>query len=254
MKRKFWNQSLLCSLALLSLAGCGSSKMNSGSTDLASRSTVNTGSNTTSNGKAYAYCNEAGSLNSNFKAHLAVYRENSSIRNDLMYLKLSSIASSFSSTTNYFQFFRWQANTSTTYLDPTALKVRIINSTGQEILSSRNYLRWSDLTTAATAMSASTPDDFFNQAWIIVELQDSLGQYDVLKSVYYSGTSNTQLDVSDALLPVFNADPAGYATDTDGTTRNQLLRNLHPFASKTGQSWSLADFQTYANALCQKFQ
>lgn len=249
---------LKAALLLVLAAGmtaCGSSKRSGDSIDLASRTdgtTIVTPGNGTTNGKVYAYCNEGIAKSGGFKFRMKVYIENNAIRNDLLNVKVTQVPSNFEDSSVYLQMYRWQANAAgATYLDSTPISFRILNpNNGQYLTSAKSYLRWNDVSTAASQLGYSNAQDFFNAVILVADIRDQLAQYDVLKMVEYKNTDSSQIDDSDALIPAFDADPNAYATESDGSARANVLRNLHPFASMSTQGWSVATFQTNANNFC----
>lgn len=241
-------KTILISIAALGLVACRGGGT-AGSTDLSSRAT---GSDMTDTTKAWVQCNTGNSRGGTFGVRLAAVVENGNLRNDLMYVRIGSVPSGFAASSSYFQLFRWQANTAgSTYLDPTPLNFEIWYNNSL-VLAARSSLRWSDVQAVATQLGQSDPGSFLRGAILKVDLRDPTAQFDVLMTVLYS-SSNTELDRSNALLPVFAANPEVYATDTDGLPRNQILMDLHPFKSSVGQGWTTADYQSRANTFCSSF-
>lgn len=245
-------KALLLSLMMLGLAACGASKnAPSGSTDLASRAPIDVVAQNPNT--AWAYCNEGVSKALGFKATMMAYIDNNQIRNDLMYLKLASLPAGFGNGDLYLQMFRWQANTSgAAYMDPTPLKFRLMRQAGgAEILAHRDYLRWSEISTAASQMNVGV-EDFFKHTFIIVDTKDPLGQFDAFRVVAYRKSDNKSAGEVDVLMPVFHADPVAYDTE-NGAPRSTLLTALHPFKDKRNQGWGANDYQTWADAMCNAF-
>lgn len=245
---------LLLALAA-GMTACGSSKRSGDSIDLASRtdgSTIVTPGNGTTNGKVYAYCNEASAKNGGFKFRMKVYVEGNAIRNDLLNVKVAQVPANFEDSSTYLQMYRWQANAAgATYLDPTPIAFKVLNpANGQYLTGSKTYLRWNDVSTAASQLGYSAAADFFNAVILVADIRDPLAQYDVLKMVNYKNADSTQIDDADGLIPAFDADPNLYATESDGSARANVLRLLHPFASMATQGWSTTTFQTNANNFC----
>jgi hypothetical protein len=243
---------LFFALVAVLLAGCGAGKTVSETTDFASRATPDEVAN--GGEKAWSYCNEGIAKSSTFKFSMKYYTENGQTRNDLMNLKLTQVPSDFETSGDYIQMYRWQAAPSgSTYLDPTPVQFRIINpNNGTIVISNANSIRWADVSTSASQLGISDPTTYFKYVKFIVDLRDQLGQFDVLRVVNY-GSNNAAKDTSDALLPVFRADPAGYAYESDGQARATILKNLHPFVGRSSQGWSVKDFQTWANGYCSAF-
>lgn len=237
---------LVASLAL-SLAACGGGGSSPNSIDLASRST-----STTDTTKAWVQCNAA--TGTNFDVHLASVTENGTLRNDLMYVRIARVPSDFKTNSIYFQLFRWQGNgAGSTYLDPTPLNFEIWDQQSNTLLlSSRSSVRWTDVSTAASQLGLSDATSFFRRVVLKTDLRDPNANFDALMTVLYN-TDNTKREYVNALLPVFDANPTNYATDSDGSARNQALMNLHPFRSSIGQGWTTADYVARANTFCSSF-
>jgi hypothetical protein len=237
-------------LIVLLLSACGSHK-SVDSLELASRATETTISASTN--KAWSKCNQATSGGGQFKMILSAYVQNGVIRSDLMNGKLTLVPDNFVTSQEYFQMFRWQANSGgAAYLDQTPLQFRLINpANGQVLLSERTSIAWTEVATLASQMNISNPTDFFKKVVFVIDLRDPQAAFDALMVSIYR-TNNTSRDVANLLLPVFDADPAVYALE-NGKTRHTSLQALHPFKDKLGQGWNDKDFQTWADGLCNGF-
>lgn len=239
---------LAVALMSLSLAACsGGSATNS--VDLASRSTTSTTDTT----KAWIQCNAA--TGSNVDVHLMAWYENANtLRNDLMKVRLYRLPSDFASSNSYVQMFRWQGNTAgSVYLDSTPLQFEVWDGvSGAQLLSARSSVRWNDVSTAASQLGITDPTTFFRRAILKVDLRDPNANFDALMTVLYN-SSNVEREHVNALLPVFDANPSNYATDSDGSARNQALMNLHPFRTSIGQGWTTADYMARAQTFCSGF-
>ncbi|MCB0370309.1 MAG: hypothetical protein KDD45_13015, partial [Bdellovibrionales bacterium] len=97
---------------------------------------------------------------------------------------------------------------------------------------------------------ATTPDQFFKKVRLVIELEDYNAEYDVISTRYVSSTDNTIVSSLDTLIPIFDANPARYAYESDGTSRATALQGLHPFASYINQGWTNNTFQTKADEFC----
>ncbi|WP_374029040.1 hypothetical protein [Bdellovibrio bacteriovorus] len=236
---------ILTMTAVAFLTACGSSNQMA-STDLSSRVPSTSGSTS----KPLAYCNQA---NGEVSAKLKVYTESSnSVRMDLVYVRLTALPTSFKNDNSYITMWKWLANSSgSTYLDNTALRFFLIDvSTGKALTDWKTTLRWSDVVTTASALGITDVQTFFNRVNILVDLKDANGEYDVLKIANYDVSTNKAITQTDALLPMFYANPADYAVESNGFARAQALQGLHPFASYTNQGFSSAQFQSMANNFC----
>lgn len=233
----------LLALASVVLSACGVHQGPvDGSTDLSSRDTNLT--------KAVAFCNiMTGPETSGL---LKAFRDtNGTLRFDLTYLKLTSVASSFTNDTGYIRMYRWQAApTGYVYLDPNPLSFYIHNpQTNSAVTGWVSTLKWSDISTAAQSLGYNNPTSFFNAMQIIVNVADAAGEYDVLQVTNYDSTTHKATSQTDALLPLFYASPAEYAFETNGMTRANVLRGLHPYANLGGQ-YTGAQYAQMAQSYC----
>jgi hypothetical protein len=235
--------SLILLLCGLSLGACGTSNNPSGSTDSSSRALENST-------KPLAYCNQA--TNTSFDVHLKAYTESSeAVRPDLVYVKADSLPSDFGKDESYLSFFRWKANsTNSPSLDSKALKFAILNASTKEYLTDwRTSIRWSDISAISVSLGVYYPNQFFNKVIVLVDLKDTTGEYDALKITQYGLGTNKSISSIDALIPIFHADPADYAIESDGSQRAYALQKIHPFADLKGQR-SSSEFLKMSEAFC----
>lgn len=239
-------------LMLTGLSACGASKKEPAqSTEFASRAPNDL--IVQNPNAAWAYCNGGSNTTPGFRATFMAFIEDQRIRNDLLYLRMSSLPSTFQSGSVYFQMFRWQANTSgSAYMDPSPLRFRLTRDAGGDVLANRDYLRWNEISTAASQMGVDV-EEFFKRTHIIVDTRDPIGQFDVIRIVAYDNSTNQSVGELDLLMPVFHADPAAYDIE-DGKPRSPLLTALHPFRDKRGQGWKADDYQTWSDAFCDVFR
>lgn len=251
MKRETVLKILLLATLAAGLSACSSGTTATGSTDLASRSTGTAVTDTT---KAWITCNAGTSSAGVFDMRLAAYEEAGAIRNDITLLRLARLPSDFASSGQYFQMFRWQANTSgSLYVDPTPLSFEIWDKqTNQLVLGARTSVKWTDVQTAASGVGVSDPTTYFKRLVLKTDLRDPTAQFDAMMVVLYK-TDNTSRDSGNILLPVFDANPELYATESNGVARHPSLMNLHPFKDRRGQGWTTADFKSWSNSLCASF-
>lgn len=235
---------LMASMTLL-MTACA----NQNSTeDLSSREPVTEVVDSTNTTSAKAYCNQGSG--STFTAQVKAWIEGSKVtRYDFFKAKLT-LAESFKTNGNYVQMFRWKANSAgQTYLDSTPLQFRLITNAGVSASDYMSAMSWQNVTQLASALKATTVAGLFQQVQLIVDARDPYAEFDVIKIVVYN-SSNQPVDQKDILLPVFSADPVGYAKEADGSARANILRNLHPLKSMQGQSWTPAHYQTIVNGYC----
>lgn len=246
MKRQTVLKITLLAILAVGLSACSASKQEN-SADLSSRATE------TDTTKAWIQCNAGTSDGSAFDVRLAAVTENGVTRNDLSYVRFSRVPSDFTTSNQYFQMFRWQANTSgSIYVDQQALAFEMWDpQTNQMVLSSRTSFKWSDVATTASGLNISDASTFLKRVVLKVDLRDPTAQFDALMSVLYKA-DNTPFDVANALIPVFDANPENYQYE-NGNPRHSALTALHPFKDRIGQGWTTADFQSWANSLCASF-
>ncbi|HRO66584.1 MAG TPA: hypothetical protein PL182_03360 [Pseudobdellovibrionaceae bacterium] len=243
MKIKF----TLLMIAAGVLSACAGGKTPHESQNLAS---LEVPDDTVIEGKVFSYCNHTTSKSSTFKLALHSYVESGKVRNDLMYGMLTQLPDDLKTAGRVLRFFRWKVGADgNAEVDPSPIAFRLINANnGTDILSSRTILQWSDVAEAAASMHATEPKDFFRRAFLILNLADSLAQYQGLLAVSYKDGAET--DRTTSLLPLFNIDPNGYANPSKDVTRPAVLQNYHPYKSDLGQNLSLATNQARLQTLC----
>lgn len=245
------SQKILTTVLLMAVAtlmtACGSSNTAT-STDLASRSSATT--TTDASNKALAVCNYASA--SGLAAKQKAYQDSSGYRFDYVWVRLTTLPSGFASDSNYIAMWKWMANASgSTYIDQTALSFALVDSTTNKYITNwKTTLKWSDVSATASSMGYADPASFFARVNILVKLNDATGQYDALKITSYNSSTNQAATQLDSLLPLFSANPAAYATESDGSTRASVLQALHPFASYKSQGYSTSQFQAMSNSYC----
>jgi hypothetical protein len=240
---------ILVVTAALALSACAPRGSDSGTSDLTSRLPD---TNTSSSTKPLAYCNQATASDITAKLRAYVDPSTNTVRMDYMLVRLTALPANFKSDTAYISMFRWLANTSgAASLDSTALSFYIMNpNTGLAITSWKTTLRWSDVSTAASSLGYSDPTSFFAAMKIVVNIKDTNGDYDVLRIVNYELSTNKASGQVDALMPLFYANPADYATESTGAGRAAVLTSLHPFKSSISSGYTSSQFQSMANSYC----
>tara|TARA_B110001454_G_scaffold219199_1_gene251720 strand:+ start:22844 stop:23560 length:717 start_codon:yes stop_codon:yes gene_type:complete len=230
------------------LSACGASK---GTADYSTSSrllTTDVASIDTST-RPLAYCNQATS--STLSYNTSTYQDGESIDPNRINLKITKIPSAFSSNANYIEFHKYMVNSSGNKMwGESRLSMNLYSiADGKLLASGKTSLYWRDLTSAASKLGVSTPDQFFKKTRIVIQLVDPNADYDAISAIYYNSSDNSTVSQLDSLIPAFDADPARYATDKDGTTRHSTLQVLHPFKAYAGQ-WSAQIFQTKAGEFC----
>lgn len=238
-------------LITLMLMSCGSNKGSSGSTEESSRIADDT--NIAQDVQPLAYCSEgvnaAQSMRLNVSAQMGT---SGKIDPNYVHVKISNVPSTFSDGSKYIVFWKWYAESSGyTYVSQTPLNFKLVNiQTGQEISSLMNRITWSSISTLATQMGVTTPTAFFQRIRLFVELQDPSAQYDAITVGFHNYSTGAIEDRIDSLLPVFDADPRRFATESSGAARAQILKDYHPFSGMEYSQWSAATFYNKALDLC----
>lgn len=241
---------LLLGVVLL-LTACGASKSVTDDYANSSRldtSTITANQNNTS--RPLAKCNQGS--NSQIGVATSIYTSGEVIANNKINLKITKIPTYFSQNQNYIEFHKWMMNSSGSKIwGSTRMYFHIYSIATSELLSDNNqYLYWADLQSAAQKVGASTPEQFFKRVRFVIELEDYDAEYDVISTQYFNQSDNSKLSELNTLIPVFDANPALYTNEKDGSVRHTKLQELHPFASYLNQGWTNQTFQTKANEFC----
>lgn len=258
-KPKSFTQSLLINslilMAALTMLSCGSSK--DSSYDMSSRLSA---SQVSAGGKPMAYCNQgaSGYMTGNTKATVP----NGVWNPQYIIYKLSNVPTSFTNDQNYIQFFRWMSSSDgTNFIDKTALKYRVIDlattntlsvSGHDEITDWKSSLGWSSLSKVSSSLGITDTQTMFKRIALLIDLRDTKGEYDVIRTAYYQTSTNSLVTngAFDMLLPIFYANPADYATDTNGSARSPSLTKIHPLV---GSSLSTSEYQARMDTYCDVF-
>ncbi|WP_413584765.1 hypothetical protein [Bdellovibrio sp. HCB274] len=228
------------------LTGCGSSGAQS--TDFASREVIT--STTDADRKALAVCNST--TTAGLAARQMAYSEGNSYRMDLVWVKLTTLPTGFSSGASYISMWKWLANSNgSTYLDSSAVPVALYDTQTKKFITSwGTSIRWSAISSMALSMGYADPASFFGRVIILADLKDKNGEYDVLKVTAYSTSSNKAITEINGLLPMFTVNPTAYATESSGAARASVLQKLHPFYSYKNSGYTTSQFQSMAQNYC----
>lgn len=239
---------LLITTALLS--ACGANKGAAGNYDSSSRLLTTDITNIDTSNRPLAYCNQ--STGSQVSFNTSTFKDGEIIDPNRINLKITKIPAYFSENLNYIEFHKYMVNSIGSKMwGENRLSMNIYSiSTGELLASGKSMLYWRDLSSAAQAVGAVTPEQFFKRVRILVQLVDPNADYDVISAIYYSATDNSIVSQLDSLIPAFDADPVRYAYERDGSDRHSSLQALHPFKSYLGQGWSAQTFQTKAAEFC----
>lgn len=239
---------LLITAAMMS--ACGASKGTADNYDSSSRLLTGDVTNIDTSSRPLAYCNQATGTQISFNT--STYQDGETIDPNRINLKITKIPAYFAQNQNYIEFHKYMVNsTGSKMWGQTRLSMNIYSiANGALLASGKEMLYWRDLSSAASKLGVVTPDQFFKKVRIVVQLVDPNADYDVISGIYYDSTNDSIVSQLDSLIPAFDADPARYAIDKDGTTRHSSLQALHPFKSYVGQGWTAQTYQTKAGEFC----
>lgn len=228
---------LLFSLFTL-LTACGSSRSSDQGQDLASVGAAAPAA--VSSEKPIAVCNKAGSSTLGFTLMAQV--SGSGYDPNYANLFLRNLPTGFEAGTSFIQFSKGQATSDTTVGYATApIKFAIFDTQTSSYLNSTQTftsLKWSDV---QNLISGATAASFMNRVIFVMLLQDPNSEFQVLTAASYASSDNSVIEAVPALLPTFYANPADYAIRANGSARQSVLKNLHPFKNETQNFANLAD-------------
>ncbi len=226
---------LLAITTMAILTGCSPGGSDAGTNDQASRLPDDVGST-----KPLAYCNSA--TGTDVSAKLKVFTDASNtVRMDYIYARITALPSGFAGGTSYIKMWKWLANSSgAAYLDNTALNFAIFNKNNQGLTPWMTTMKWSDVSAVAAGMGYSDPQTFFNNVNVLVQLNDTQGEYDALKITNYNASTNAVISSLDMLMPIFYASPTDYAVEPTGAGRATKFTTLAPFQRTNGNSCAIS--------------
>lgn len=235
-------KTILQTLSILSftflLTACGSSSPQSA--DLSSR-----GTGEVIPTKTMSYCNKA--VGSTVSYKLMAQYTNGSYDPNWAHVRLYNTPAGFDNSSVVIQFFKGFAQSdSILSMGTGAISFALYDlQTGAYLNNGASYssLKWDDV---KNLISGATVQDFKNRVMLVLYLDDSAGQYTVLRAQTAAAAGGSAIDMIDALIPAFYASPADYAYKSNGSVRESVLRNMHPFKSVVG-----GDYAAMALQLCQ---
>lgn len=234
----------------LYMTACGSSSQSS-EYDFSSRAPITSDPSvetpTTDTGTYVATCNYRTNSEIGAKLKMFVDKNTNTYRMDLVQVRLTTIPSDYINNTTYFGMWKWLGLTGATTqtLAGEALRFAVYDPTAGKYLTDwKTTLIWKDVQASAKAIGITAPSDFFKRVIIIVNLANgsdaySINEYDALKVVSYTTSSQKVASTLDILLPPFAANPADYAKEASGSARAPVLQALHPLASLKGAYTSI---------------
>lgn len=252
MKTKnFYLKLTLLLVVTAMMTACGASKKAADGYDTSSRLTTPDIKSADTSSRPLAYCNQ--SSNSQLSIGTSTYQDGETITYTKINLKILKIPAYFSQNQNYIEFHKYMVNSTGNKIWGSDRMMFSIYSISDEkqLVSGRKFLYWADLQAAAQSLGVTTPEQFFKKARLVIDLDDANGDYDAITAFYYNQADDSVVSKLDSLIPVFDADPAKYATERDGSTRHSSLQDLHPFKSYASQGWTSQVYQTKANEFCK---
>jgi hypothetical protein len=245
----------------LYMTACGTSA-NSSDYDFSSRAPITSDpsveSPTTSTGTYVATCNYRTNSNIGAKLKMFVDKNTNTYRMDMVQVRLTTIPADFENNTTYFGMWKWLGLTGATTqtLGGEALTFAVFDSyTGKYLTDFKTTLIWKDVAAVAKSLSIPSAAVFFNRVTIIVNLAAAsdtyaINEYDALKVVSYTTSTQKVATTLDVLLPPYAANPTDYAKETTGGVRAPVLQALHPLASLKGGNYTSTQFLEMTKNYC----
>jgi hypothetical protein len=235
-------------LALGFLAACGSSK-----TSDDGFGSANSSSTTTPSNAVQAICSQDVSNYSDLKVRLMQYKDQyNQTRSDLVRLQFKIAPSAWQTNNLDMLVYRWSSSPDNSLnMDTTPLYYQFEKKvpSGFQLISQNSYqiFNFTEIQQmgAARGISATSPQDFFNTASLLVNLRDSTNAFQVLRVVFRQ--NGTVVESTDLLIPTFQANPTIYNADT---RHSVSLQALHPLKDKAGQNWPDASWDSMAQSFC----
>ncbi len=210
------------------LTACGNSKSTAIATDQSSnRYDINSQ-------KALANCNKA--VDANFSFNTAIVADDSgNASTEWIKLKFNFLNSEITKPGNIIKFFKWRVINGQAVLSETPLAASAYDpSTGQTVSSGH---------TALGAEHVNGAHGFY------INLADPNGLFQVLKVVAYNSDGKIIGNLN-SLIPAFNANPAEYQFNSDGTARASILTDMHALKSAAVAGWNPAQFTAAFSQYC----
>lgn len=201
----------ILSVSLVSLlTACGNTKSQTNATPV--------GSVTTTGLKPLAYCNTASDSTMAFNTAVVV-DQSGQINPDWIKLKFSFISANITKSGNTVRIYKWRVtNLQQAILDQTPLNVATYDFTSGQ---------------STSQLTSSFPAEQLNgQYGLYIQLNDPSMVYQVIKIVVYD-SAGTVIANTNSLIPAFNANPADYAINSDGSARSASLLQLHALYGKS---------------------
>ncbi len=223
---KNYSKLVVATIALITLASCGNTKSKQ---DPASSHTFSSTSI-----KPLASCNKTVTADMSLNS-AAVQDQMGTVDYNWLKVKFNFLSSQSTAANNKVKFFKWKVVNGQPYLDQNPLVIHTYDlSTGALSGSASNEI----------IASTVTPGKGY-----YVQLNDTQGTFQVLKTVVYSSTGSIVAQ-SDSLIPQFNAKPSDYQFNADGSPRASALQSLHPLVQTVTSAWSEVEYTNHFQAFC----
>lgn len=233
------------------MSACGATKDTADNYDSSSRLSQTDLVDTDPLNRPLAFCNQAS--NSEISVATSTYQDGETISLTRINLKLLKIPTNFTNNVTYIEFHKYMTSSIGSKIwGSSRLTFSIFSiADGSALVTGKEYLYWTELKSAAQKLSVSTAEQFFKKVRIVIELDDAVGDYDVISTFVYDHGDDSSESQLDSLIPVFDADPIKYAIERDGSVRHSSLQALHPFKSYVGQGWTSQTYQTKSQEFCK---
>jgi hypothetical protein len=221
-------QMIISTLSVIALSSCGNSKS-------AELNTTNSSSNNTiSSQKPLANCNKSATADMSMNTS-TVNDSAGQIDPNWTKVKFNFLSTKSTAAGNVVRFFKWKVSGAQSSLDPSALSTMFYNlENGQPTTNAANSVPVEEIATTRG---------------IYVQLNDSAGQYQVLKAVVYDSAGKIVAQMN-TLIPQFSSSYSDYRLNSDGSARAQVLLDLHPLKATDATSWTASSYSTYFQNFC----
>lgn len=220
-------------IAMAFLASCGTSKAtnttNTTTTDLSSVVDV-------AASVPLASCNQLSKPNFLTMNIANLTGSNGQVSAQYVKLRFLNVSSALTPSGYNLRFYKWRVINNKTQLDSTPLQVYSYSLDTLQATS-----------TVASGIYASQISD--QKGYMVNLRDDSNNQYQVIKVVAYK-SDGVMIDQANVLIPQFLASPLDYKLNPDGSTRVDLLRDLHPLNSTDVSGWSATQIQDSFEQYC----
>lgn len=227
-QQKLAQQLIVGVLSVIALSSCGTSKSNVVNT------TTNSSNNNISSQKPLANCNK--SVSTDISLNMSTVNDSAGqVDPNWTKVRFNFLSTKATASGNVVRFFKWKVSGTQSTLDPIPLSTLFYNlENGQPTTES---------TSSVPVVEIATTRGLY------VKLNDTIGQYQVLKAVVYDSAGAIVAQMN-TLIPQFNSNYSDYRLNSDGTARAQVLLDLHPLKATDTTSWTQTQYSTYFQNLC----